>query len=104
MNSNLIINNTYRKTFGIYDPQTNKRYDDIISSFLMTKQLSLNDIHNGTISPDRSLTKYILHVDNNAELAIKRHGILRCIISFQTRTTGKYAIARIPYAITHNNV
>ena len=89
-NSNIKI----RETFGIIDPLTKKEYPDILKSFLLQLR----------ITKENRLCKYIyltendpflLHCDTKTKKIIKEKGFCDCIVSFQVRTTGKIALARV---------
>jgi hypothetical protein len=82
----------FRATFGILD-SNGKQYPDIIRSFLELRYITKEDIMRGYL--DASRFHYILHVDGKTGKEIERDGYAKCIISFQHRTTGLFAIVRL---------
>lgn len=85
-----------RDTFGIIDGKTGELYPDILSYHLgqdvfYPLHLSLKDIQ------ERG-NRYLLHMDSKLRRRLrnlKEAEGQKVIISFQTRTTGRIALARI---------
>lgn len=102
MSSNLkspITGEYVRDTFGIKDPKTGKKYKDISVSFLQLRKLSLRDFETGilfenptSIDSDRV---FILHCDSVLRKKLQEEKEVPCMISFQRRIDGDFAIARI---------
>jgi len=89
-NSNLPI----RETFGIIDPSTKKPYKDILKSFLLQLRITKEN----RLCKYVYLTEndpYLLHCDTKTKKIIKEKGFCDCIVSFQVRTTGRIALARV---------
>lgn len=82
---------TFRATFGITD-EYGRTYSDIVKAFLKSLPISTEDAHIGYITYAQQ--DYILQYDKPVALELSKTGLCSCIISFQHRTTGFYAIAR----------
>lgn len=77
---------TFRDTFGI-------QYEDILSASLDISTILSEDFDRGHI---RFKNKdYILHCDPTVRKTLGMYGEAKCIISYQERTTGYYALARL---------
>ena len=77
---------TFRDTFGI-------EYEDIISASLSVERILAEDFDRKHI---RFKNKdYILHCDQTVKKTLGLYGEAKCIISFQERKTGFYALARL---------
>lgn len=77
---------TFRDTFGI-------EYEDIISASLDIQYILAEDFDRKHI---RFKNKdYILHCDQHVRKTLGLYGEAKCIISFQERKTGFYALARL---------
>jgi uncharacterized protein YxjI len=86
-----------RETFGITDAEGNK-YPDIIKAFLHARSVSYEEINKATImkSPSSiSPKEYKIQVDSVTRNEIKKLGSAPCIISFQERTYGNFALIRL---------
>jgi hypothetical protein len=83
----------FRPTFGIIDHETGKRYKDIILSFLHPHYITCQDFDNGFIWHNGQ--QYRLHCDKRVRIELGMEGYCKVLISFQIRTTGAYAIARV---------
>lgn len=80
-----------RNTFG-------KNYPDVISAYLSLRSLTVADIFTdgGHIQEDSDRGKsFKLLLDNEAMKALAKQGRIAAIISFQVRTTGCFAVARL---------
>ena len=76
------MNSNIRETFGILDKETGKQYSDIINAFLLSLRITEEDKH------------FLLHCDSKVKREIKEKGYCNCIVSFQTRSDCKIALAR----------
>lgn len=77
---------TFRDTFGI-------NYTDVISASIDTAILLSEDFDRGHL---RFRNKdYILHCDPDVRRTLGLYGEAKVIISYQERTTGYYALARL---------
>lgn len=77
---------TFRDTFGI-------EYEDIILASLDIQYILAEDFDRKHI---RFKNKdYILHCDQHVRKTLRLYGEAKCIISFQERKTGFYALARL---------
>lgn len=86
-----------RETFGITDAEGNK-YPDIIKAFLHARSVSYEEIKKATIlkSPSSLSSKeYKIQVDSVTRNEIKKLGSAPCIISYQERTYGNFALIRL---------
>lgn len=91
-------NNVIRNTFGLRDSETQQKYEDIISAHLENRILSLSSLKesNYIIAETRDRNKlYTVLLDSKAEQALKQGETTKAIISFQVRTNGCFAIARL---------
>lgn len=91
-----------RNTFGLVDKLTGERYTDIISSHLELRYLSIDEYIKGSIRESKDRQKnYLLLLDHKTTVKIfeankQRLTEIPVIISFQRRTTGLYAVTRLP--------
>lgn len=87
-----------RKTFGIINPKTGKRYNDIVKHFLVTRNISLYDSNRGFVTCNENEI-YRLHLDTSLKTFLKEKQECKCIISFQLRIhkreEQRIALARI---------
>ena len=86
-----------RNTMGLYDPQTKQRYEDIISAHLQLRTLSFDEWY-----PDRTIREskdrqklFLLLIDFNLQRELVKKGSATVMVSFQIRTTGCFAVARL---------
>jgi hypothetical protein len=77
---------TFRDTFGI-------DYADVITSTLSVETILTDDFDRGHIRWKNK--DYILHCDSTVRKTLGLFGEAKVIISFQERTTGFYALARL---------
>lgn len=84
-----------RDTFGIIDKNTGKIYPDILIYFLEHQVITDIKILPNSVIYDKDNVCYLLQMDSKLRRALKEHGIMKVIISFQRRTTGNIALARI---------
>lgn len=86
-----------RETFGITDAEGNK-YPDIIKAFLHARPVTIEEIEQDFLikSPSSKDTrKYKIQVDAATKRQIKKLGSAACIISYQQRTYGDFALIRL---------
>lgn len=92
-----IINTLDRDTFGIIDAD-GKRYKDIKRAYLHARLVTLEEVLSRTIlkSPSaKDQIEYQIQLDSKTYREIKSNGLAKCLISFQQRTTGNYALIRL---------
>lgn len=77
---------TFRDTFGI-------EYEDVLSASLSTEYILAEDFDRGHIRWKNK--DYILHCDPTVRKTLGLFGEAKCIVSFQERKTGYYALARL---------
>lgn len=97
MNSN---NSTkLRETFGIIDGKTGKIYPDILNYHLEIMYITdIKLLPNSVISTkaiNGTEVFYPIQIDSKLKRLLKDKGIAKVIVSFQIRTNGKIALARI---------
>lgn len=78
--------NIFRETFGI-------KYDDIVQAHLDTLIILTEDFDRRFIRYKNK--DYILHCDQHVRTCLLRNGEAKCMVSFQERKTGYYALARL---------
>jgi hypothetical protein len=83
-----------RETFGLIDPLTGKRYQDIQNAFLLTLRITEQDKIEKRITLSTNNLSFFLHCDSKVKKEIKEKGFCDCIVSFQIRTDIKIALAR----------
>lgn len=80
---------TPRNTMGI-------DYPDIISAHLQLRRITEADFCSYTIAESKDRHKsYTLLIDFPVLAAIKQTGEASCLVSFQVRTSGCFAVARL---------
>lgn len=89
MNSNPTIMRNFRETFGIIG-KNNIRYRDILEAYIEARIISVNDLYIGFLKDI-----YQIHIDNKAYKEIMQNNEAKCIISYQKRTTGNFAMIRL---------
>jgi hypothetical protein len=77
---------TFRDTFGI-------NHSDIISASLDIRTISIEDFDRKYINFRNK--DYILHCDQHVRKTLALVGEAKCMISYQERKTGFYAMARL---------
>lgn len=82
-----------RTTFGLIDPETNKRYNDIIYATLAQITLPFH-MTRGWAMLEYEGFSYILSIDKTLREKLRDERLVDCIISLQQRTTLNIAIAR----------
>jgi hypothetical protein len=98
---NAALKNTHkdipRNTFGIYDPATKDRYDDILGSHLELRTILCEEWYeNGYIHESKDRIKpYRLLLDHKTAKHLIQDGLIKAMVSFQRRDDGCYAVARL---------
>ena len=87
------MNSNIRETFGILDKETGKQYPDIINAFLLSLRITEEDKKTNKIILNNN-SSFLLQCDGKVKREIKEKGYCDCIVSFQTRTDIKIALAR----------
>lgn len=87
------MNSNFRETFGIIDKETGEQYPDIIYAFLLTLRITEEDKKAGKIQLEDG-TNFLLQIDGPVRREIIGKGYCDCLVSFQTRTDCKIALAR----------
>lgn len=81
--------------FGVRDSVGNMKHN-IKDAFLLSKILYLEDLVDGILySPNKSHTPYKLIADSALKSKLYNEGKASCLISFQRRTEGNFAVARL---------
>lgn len=81
--------------FGVRDSVGMLKHN-IKEAFLFSKILTLQDLEKGTLlSPNKRGEEYILVTDSKLRSALHNKGSISAIISFQRRTEGNFAVARL---------
>jgi hypothetical protein len=88
MTSNL---RNFRETFGILD-SNGEMYSDIIGASLQNRIIDINTLHRGFLT--LGSYKYTIHCDLETFQTICNENEAYCVVSFQRRTTGNYAMVR----------
>lgn len=84
-----------RLTFGIIDPLTKKKYEDIVSCHLEALTLQLEDfLYNENIEDAYGLV-YRLQPDAKTISLLEKQGYANVLISFQVRKTEQIAVVRL---------
>lgn len=86
------MNSNFRETFGILDPNTSKMYEDIIGASLQNRMMRIDHLEKGYLILGSS--QYLIHVDKETLREILYSNEAYCVVSFQRRTTGNYAMVR----------
>ena len=85
-----------RNSFGLKDPKTKEQYQDIIKAH--------REVH--TIGPKnlfhKNLFGYELLCDSILKRELAKNNEIRVLVSFQERTTGRFAVARL--LSVYNNI
>ena len=86
-----------RNTMGLYIPGTKEKYPDIVSAHLQLRTLSFDEWYlNRTIRESRDRQKlFMLLIDFNLQRELTQKGSATVMVSFQIRTTGCFAVARL---------
>lgn len=81
--------------FGVRD-SNGQVYSNIKDYFLLSKLLRTTDLEAGIIkAPNKSNTTYQLTIDKRLKERILTNGLAMAIISFQRKTEGCFAVARL---------
>lgn len=81
--------------FGVRDSVGMMKHN-IKEAFLLSKILTPQDLERGTLlSPNKRSEEYILVADSKLRNALCNKGVASVIISFQRRTEGNFAVARL---------
>ena len=81
--------------FGVRD-STGAMKHSVKDAFLLSKILYREDLETGIVfSPNKSHTPYTLVADSALKSKLYNEGKASCIISFQKRTEGNFAVARL---------
>lgn len=81
--------------FGVRD-STGQVYSNIKDYFLLSKLLKTTDLEAGIIkAPNKSNSVYQLTIDKRLKERILTNGLAMAIISFQRKTEGCFAVARL---------
>lgn len=91
------MNTPVRNTFGLYDPATKQKYEDILVSHLELRRLLLEEwLIDRKIAESKDRQKeYIVLLDFKTQRALLRDGIIDVLVSFQHRKDGCYAVCRL---------
>ncbi len=86
-----------RNAMGLFYPGTKKRYEDIISAHLQLRTLHFEEWYfDKAIRESRDRQKlYTLLIDFNLQKELVKEGRAAVMVSFQVRTTGCFAVARL---------
>lgn len=87
-----------RETFGVIDKATGQKYPDILSCFLQEAYFTYAHLYADWLLPKNGNLYYSLQMDSKLKQKLKtlRGGEeQKVIVSFQRRTTGAIALARI---------
>lgn len=82
-----------RETFGIINPRTGNLYPDLVAYHVEYRTFDAMELLDGSIFSDE--VEYKLHMDSALKRILKEDKAQRVIISFQQRTTGNIALARV---------
>jgi hypothetical protein len=92
-----LLNTLDRDTFGIIDAD-GKRYKDIKRAYLHARIVTLEEVLSSSITKSPSAKdqiEYKIQLDSKCYREIKSNGLAKCLISFQQRTTGNFALIRL---------
>lgn len=86
-----------RNTFGIIDKKTGQKYPDILVSHLELRCISFNEWFIDKYIRESADRKkgYRLLLDHKTAKELVQHGSIKAMVSFQLRTDGAYAVARL---------
>lgn len=84
-----------RETFGIIDPSTNERYADIKKAYLHARTVTADEIKESEICKAPNGILYKIQLDKETRAEILKKGEAHCVISFQQRTYGNFALIRL---------
>ena len=84
-----------RETFGIIDPATGQRYEDIKKAYLHARTVTAAEIKESEICKAPNGILYKIQVDKETRQKILKDGSAQCVISFQQRTYGNFALIRL---------
>lgn len=96
MNSNSTNSTKLRETFGIIDGKTGKTYPDILNYHLEVMMITdIKLLQNSVLTNSMDKQTYPIQIDSKLKRLLRDKGIAKVIVSFQIRTNGKLALARI---------
>jgi hypothetical protein len=84
----------FRDTFGILK-RNGEKYKDVIGAFIVQRIVSINDLHSGFLRPSKNEGIYTIHTDSETFKRINEENEALCVISFQKRTNGNFALIRL---------
>jgi hypothetical protein len=86
-----------RNTFGILDKETGKQYEDVKVFHLELRRISFDEwFIDKYISESADRKKnYKLLLDHRAAKELVQQGSIEAMVSFQLRTDGAFAVARL---------
>lgn len=84
-----------RETFGIIDPATGQRYEDIKKAYLHAKEVTAEELKQSEICKAPNGILYKIQIDKETWQKIMKDGAAYCVISFQQRTYGNFALIRL---------
>lgn len=86
-----------RNTFGIIDKLTGEKYPDLLASHLELRSISFDEwFLDKYISESADRKKsYKLLLDHKTAKELIQHQTIDCMVSFQLRIDGSYAVARV---------
>lgn len=92
--------NKVRTTFGIINPDTHRKYNDIIHAFIIHDTLTVEAIKYEDMFYRHEQKIYILDVDTSLRNRILHEQSVDVIISLQQRMGLNIAVARLPNTCT----
>lgn len=84
----------FRETFGILK-RNGEKYKDIIGAYISQRIVNINDLHAGFLRPVKNEAIYTIHTDSETFHKINEENEALCVISFQRRTYGNFAMVRL---------
>ena len=87
-----MTSNPIRFSFSLKDKE-GKQYPDILTGFLLPQYLTSHDYDIGTLTNNGQT--FSLHCTHDVRKELGLYGYASCLISYQVRTNGCYAIARL---------
>ena len=94
-NSNKVAQVALDTEFGIRDSYGLIK-ENIKDAFLLSKIIYIEDLSSNVIfSPNKAHTPYNLVTDSSLRSKLYNEGKASCLISFQRRTEGNFAVARL---------
>ena len=86
-----------RNTFGVIDPLTKLKYEDVLKNHLQVRRITFNDwfIYKTITESEYRKRPFKLLLNHKTARKLVQELELEVIISFQVRTNGCYAVTRI---------